>query len=64
VALRGVERLVDEPVRELVVLAAYVHVGHLPDLPRGTLCIEEERLEVAVLHAVLPAHLLHHQLGV
>ena len=57
-------RSAHEAVGKLVVLAPDVRVRHLADLPRGARGVEEERLEIAVLHAVLPAHLLHHQLGV
>ena len=62
--LRSVERLVDERVRELVVLAA--DGGELDALkpPRQPPRILPETAERLVLHLVLAAHLLHEKLGV
>src|SRR5262245_28818319 len=60
----SVERLVDEAVGELVVLAAHGRVGDATDLARQAGGVEEEVLQRAVLDLVLPAHLLHHELRV
>jgi len=53
----GVERLVDEAVGELVVLATHRGVGDAIDLARYARRVDEEVLECLVLHAVLAAHL-------
>src|SRR5688572_3956313 len=60
----GVERLVNEAVCQLVVLAPDGRVAHVPDLARDARGLEREIAERLVLHPVLPAHLLYEQLRV
>src|SRR3954470_16394593 len=59
-----IERLVDELVRELVVRAFHVPILDAPEPARNPARLEEQLLERGVLDAVLPTHLLDHQLGV
>src|SRR6266542_4110886 len=60
----GVQRLVDEPVRELVVLAADGGVGDRAELTRETRSLQRQLAEGLVLDLVLAAHLLDEQLGI
>src|SRR5581483_1165608 len=59
-----VERLVDEPVGELVMRALHVTILDASEPPRKCRRLVVERPQARVLDAVLAAHLLHHQLGI
>src|SRR6266498_2227894 len=56
-ARSGVERFVDEPVGELVVLAANRRVGHGTELARKTRRGKRQFAQGCVLHLVFAAHL-------
>src|SRR5581483_3840486 len=59
-----IERLVHQLVCELVVRALHMAILDGTELPRNTVRLDEEVAQRLVLHAVLAAHLLHHQLRV
>ena len=61
---RRVQRLVDEPVGELVVRALHVPILDAAELARKPARLDEELAQRLVLDAVLAAHLLDHQLRV
>src|SRR5581483_12462534 len=54
---RGVQRLVDEPVRELVVRPPDVAELDVLEPPRELVRFHEETAKRRILHAVLAAHL-------
>jgi hypothetical protein len=62
--LRFVHAEVGEAIRIFVQLAPNVFEAHLTDLPNERACLEEQRLEPFVLHAILAAHLFDEELGI
>jgi hypothetical protein len=60
--IEPVERLVDEAVGEVVVLAAHRGVRHAADLPRQFLGFPRERAQRLILDPVLTPHLFDEQL--
>ena len=59
-----VERVVDEAVGELVVLAPNSRVRNAPQLARESRRVGGQLPQRRVFHLVLASHLLHEQLGV
>src|SRR2546422_5420662 len=63
-ALRRIERLIDEAIGQLVVLAPHRAIAHVADLPGESRGLQRELPQRLVLHAILAGHLLHEQLRV